>query len=99
MAKAPQLTQQTLKVIAAAYYEPDSSGSDICKATSLPSGTVYPILSRLEQAGWLKSQWERGDPSHLGRPRRRFYRLTAEGVRVGRETAVELTKVAARFAI
>ncbi|WP_432445085.1 PadR family transcriptional regulator [Rhizobium leguminosarum] len=36
---------------------------------------------RLEKAGWLSSEWEAGDPATMGRPRRRFYRVTALGQR------------------
>lgn len=49
------------------------------------SGTVYPILLRLEQAGWLESEWETADPVLLSRPRRRLYRLT--GLGIGRASA------------
>jgi PadR family transcriptional regulator PadR len=43
-------------------------------------GTLYKALGRMEKAGWLKSKWE--DPviaAEESRPRRRFYRMTAEG--------------------
>lgn len=98
MQKSPQLTSQTLKVLSAIFQQAGSSGFDVCKATGLPSGTVYPILSRLEQAGWLHSQWERGDPVTLRRPRRRFYTLTAEGARVGRQASLDLAVTTAVFA-
>ena len=55
------------------------SGADIGKAASLRSGTLYPILMRLEECGWLSSRWEEGDPKKLGRPRRRYYRVTGIG--------------------
>jgi PadR family transcriptional regulator PadR len=57
-------------------------GFDIIDATNLPSGTVYPALSRLERDGFVRSAWE--DERHAyeeGRPARRYYRLTAPGVR------------------
>ena len=62
-------------------------GFDIIDSTGLPSGTVYPALSRLERDGFVKSAWEneqvaRGD----GRPARRYYRLTAPGIRALDET-------------
>ena len=55
-------------------------GLDICAVTGLPSGTIYPILARLERIGWVKSVWEDPD-AHIaeGRPRRRYYQLTREG--------------------
>lgn len=54
-------------------------GSQIGEAAGLPSGTVHPILARLERVGWLDSRWEDIDPSREGRPARRYYRLTESG--------------------
>lgn len=57
-------------------------GFDIIEATGLPSGTVYPALSRLERDGLVGSSWEDERAAHgEGRPARRYYRLTAHGVR------------------
>jgi DNA-binding PadR family transcriptional regulator len=42
---------------------------------TLPEGTVYPALHRLEAAGLLRSYWA----DQVGR-RRRLYELTAKGV-------------------
>jgi PadR family transcriptional regulator, regulatory protein PadR len=58
------------------------SGAEIAKGSKLASGTLYPLLSRLEQAGWLSSTWETDSTSDLGRPRRRLYQLTARGEKV-----------------
>jgi len=55
------------------------AGSDIWRQTGVFTGTLYPILMRLERAGWLDSEWERLDPSEAGRPRKRLYRLTGVG--------------------
>jgi PadR family transcriptional regulator, regulatory protein PadR len=60
-------------------------GYEIGEASGLPSGTVHPILARLEGAGWLESRWEDVDASGAGRPARRYYRLTADGVGAARE--------------
>lgn len=57
-------------------------GFDIIDQTGLPSGTVYPALGRLEQDGLLKSAWENEQAAHAeGRPARRYYKLTAPGVK------------------
>jgi PadR family transcriptional regulator PadR len=57
-------------------------GFDVIDQTGLPSGTVYPALSRLERDGYLRSAWENEAAAHSeGRPARRYYRLTAPGVR------------------
>lgn len=56
-------------------------GFQICRATGLPGGTVYPILARLTGLGWTCSRWEeRIDPAREGRPRRRYYLLTGRGI-------------------
>jgi PadR family transcriptional regulator PadR len=57
-------------------------GFELMKTTGLPSGTLYPILARLEVAGWLEGDWEAESAS--GGPRRRFYALTGEGLRESR---------------
>jgi DNA-binding PadR family transcriptional regulator len=55
-------------------------GFDLMDATGLPSGTVYPLLRRLEARGLVRSRWETaGAAQGEGRPRRRYYELTALG--------------------
>jgi PadR family transcriptional regulator len=57
-------------------------GFDIIDSTGLPSGTVYPALSRLERDDYVRSAWEDdGHARRLGRPARRYYRITAPGTR------------------
>lgn len=57
-------------------------GFDVIDTTGLPSGTVYPALSRLERDGYLRSAWEDDGVAHRdGRPARRYYRVTAPGTR------------------
>ncbi len=57
-------------------------GFDVIDQTGLPSGTVYPALSRLERDGLVKSAWESERDAHAeGRPARRYYKLTTTGVR------------------
>ncbi len=58
-------------------------GVEIGTAAGLPSGTVHPILARLEGVGWLTSRWEEIDPRAEGRPARRYYQLTPDGARAG----------------
>jgi DNA-binding PadR family transcriptional regulator len=49
-------------------------------ATGLPSGTVYPILRRLDAEGHVRSRWEKeGLARREQRPPRRYYELTAQG--------------------
>jgi PadR family transcriptional regulator PadR len=55
-------------------------GFDVMDATDLPSGTVYPILRRLEQEGLVRSRWEKQEIAQReGRPPRRYYELTGAG--------------------
>ena len=55
-------------------------GFDILDATGLASGTVYPILRRLEQDGLATSRWESARVAQQEqRPPRRYYLLTREG--------------------
>ena len=55
-------------------------GFDILDATGLPSGTVYPILRRLEQDEQARSRWESAKLAQdEQRPPRRYYELTRDG--------------------
>ncbi len=42
---------------------------------SLNQGTLYPALLRLEQRGWIESEWGRSDNNR----RARYYRITRSG--------------------
>jgi DNA-binding PadR family transcriptional regulator len=59
-------------------------GVEIGSAAGLRSGTVHPILARLEGVGWLVSRWEDVDPREAGRAARRYYRLTSDGIEQAR---------------
>ena len=55
-------------------------GFDIMRATALPSGSVYPLLRRLEAAGLVESQWELVTSAREeARPQRRYYAPTLSG--------------------
>ena len=57
-------------------------GFDIMDATGLPSGTVYPILGRLERDGYVRSRWEAQSTAFREkRPPRRYYEVTASGAK------------------
>jgi DNA-binding PadR family transcriptional regulator len=66
------------------------SGAEIAKETGIGSGTLYPLLARFEAAGLVTGKWEVADPASLGRPRRRFYKLTAAGYKVAQKSLAEL---------
>jgi len=90
--REPRITGPTLKVLGALLSSGriELSGAEIARATNLASGTLYPILFRLERAGWLESRWEEDNPRALGRPRRRFYHLTGVGARNARAAVKDL---------
>jgi hypothetical protein len=83
----PRITLPTAVVLSQMLADPtaDHYGFALAEATGFPSGTIYPVLARLEAAGWLASFWEEGSPAELARPRRRMYRLTGSGARAARE--------------
>ena len=63
----------------------------------LAGGTLYPILARLEGRGWLRSEWE--EDVAEGRPARRYYVLTDEGLHgAERELAAAEERTRARLA-
>ncbi|MYT83039.1 Predicted transcriptional regulators [Streptomyces sp. MnatMP-M77] len=76
----PRLTKPTigvLEVLLSARDDNPAWGLKICMDADLGSGTVYPILERLSNHGWVTS-WTETEP-HPGRPPRRFYQLTGMG--------------------
>jgi PadR family transcriptional regulator len=78
-------TAAILNAVANGY----SFGFDIVDITGMPGGTVYPALRRLEEAGYLTSEWEKERVAHAeSRPRRRYYEIT----RTGRQALAEAVK-------
>jgi PadR family transcriptional regulator, regulatory protein PadR len=78
-----RMTIPTQLVLEALLADPERElyGVEVGEKAELRSGTVHPILARLEGVGWLQSRWEEIDPRTEGRPPRRYYRLTADGAR------------------
>jgi PadR family transcriptional regulator, regulatory protein PadR len=75
------MTRATQLVLRALVADPSKHmyGLQIGQEAGLASGTIHPILARLEACGWLESCWEELGQEAVGRPRRRFYRLTPDG--------------------
>ena len=89
MDRLPRVTPATLDVLEALVWARDDlHGFAIARAVKRPTGSVYPILSRLEHAGLLESRWEFEHPEP-GRPRRRFYHLSPDGLSIARELLEE----------
>jgi len=90
------MTWQTQAILSVLLRDPRSAhyGLEMGKAAGLASGTIYPILARLERAGWVESEIEDIDPKMAGRRARRYYRLTSEGAAAARaEISSTLEKV------
>jgi DNA-binding PadR family transcriptional regulator len=92
------MTVAVAKVLAAFLTDPavDRYGLDLMRATEHPSGTLYPILLRLQRAGWVAAHWEEIDPATAGRPARRYYRLTPDGAVAARTAVAALYEPLAR---
>jgi PadR family transcriptional regulator PadR len=76
----PRLTKSVIGVLEALLAATDDKpawGLSICADADLGPGTVYPILERLQNNGWITSREE--DGPHPGRPARRYYQLTDDG--------------------
>ena len=75
-------------------------GFDIMDATGLPSGTVYPVLGRLERDGYVRSKWEsQAIAQREKRPPRRYYEITASGARALAESAEHYRTLGARLGL
>jgi PadR family transcriptional regulator, regulatory protein PadR len=96
--RTPRMTIPTQLVLRALLADPAKElyGVEIGQAAGLPSGTVHPILARLETVGWLTSRWEDIDPRTQGRPARRYYRLTPEGLELARAALARAYRATAR---
>jgi PadR family transcriptional regulator len=95
-----RLTVPTFQVLSelASQLGGERYGLELCKATGLSSGTLYPILARLEGDGWVTSRWE--EPEHQEaehRPRRRYYSLTSDGAVGLRDLVGRRTSLTMRF--
>jgi len=89
MAPRPNQSSQTRAVLAALLERPLAwrHGYDLSKATGLKSGTLYPLLIRLSDQGFLESKWV--DSEQPGKPPRHAYRLTASGKALARSFDTE----------
>ena len=74
-----RLTKTTTRALQAFLEAPGNwhYGYALMKVADLSSGTLYPLLARLTDDGWLESKWE--DSELPGKPARQLYRLTATG--------------------
>jgi PadR family transcriptional regulator PadR len=81
MSRSLRMTLATQAVLRVLLDDPATPryGFDIARDAGLATGSLYPILARLEHASWVTSSWEDQASVSEGRPRRRYYSLTGEG--------------------
>jgi len=90
MSRIPNASRQTALLLATLLEKPSEwrHGYGISRVTGLKSGTLYPLLMRLAEQGFLESKWQETD--RPGAPPRHVYRLTASGRALGRERKFEV---------
>ncbi len=91
MGRLPRTSRQTKQLLAALATKAGRwrHGYEISQQTGLKSGTLYPLLIRLSDQGYLEARW--AEPEREGRPARHEYRLTDAGM------ALALEQVAAEI--
>ncbi|HYJ31349.1 MAG TPA: helix-turn-helix transcriptional regulator [Allosphingosinicella sp.] len=84
MARSRELSSQARTLLAdlARSGQDWRHGYELARSTGLRSGTLYPLLIRLEAQGYLQAEWQA--PAGSGRPPRHAYRLTAAGLALAR---------------
>ena len=85
MPRKTNISPQTVRVLAQLLTRRGvwHYGYALAQETGLPSGTLYPILIRLAEQGWLETKWT--EPDRPGVPPRHIYRLTSAGARAAVE--------------
>src|SRR5258706_14772640 len=91
MPRPPHSSPQTLAVLETFASSPRRwrYGLSLAQKLALQSGTLYPLLVRLSDAGLLDSKWQASE--HPGCPHRHVYRLTPAGLALARERAAEVS--------
>ena len=86
--KAPRISPETLLVLERFTERPSDwrYGYELSQVTGLKSGTLYPILMRLEKHSLLEARWV---ATEQGVPPRHMYRLTPNGVALARTKLAE----------
>lgn len=88
MVRPRALSPHARKVLAVLLEARDrwSHGYELARLAEVKSGTLYPLLIRLESQGYLQAEWQK--PSEAGRPPRHAYRLTASGLHLAQANPV-----------
>jgi len=85
----PRISPETLLVLQSFFERPTDwrYGYELSRETKLKSGTLYPILMRLEKHGLLEACWV---STQEGVPPRHTYRLTPNGLELARAQLAEM---------
>jgi PadR family transcriptional regulator PadR len=88
------ITPKMATVLKVFLEDPDQQryGFELMKLTGMASGGLYPMLARLEAAGWLTRGKEAIDPRAAGRPARTHYTITGAAVSAARVQLAELSE-------
>jgi PadR family transcriptional regulator PadR len=89
-----EITPKMATVLKVFLEDPDQPryGFELMKLTGMASGSLYPMLARLESAGWLTKGKENIDPRAAGRPARTHYTITGAAVSAARVQLAELSE-------
>ena len=84
MSQGPKLSLDALRVLSLFHASPERAfyGRELSRRADVSSATVVRLLLRLEDDGWLRSEFQRG-PRQTHRPKR-FYTLTPRGYELSR---------------
>jgi PadR family transcriptional regulator, regulatory protein PadR len=94
--RPPNISKQTSLLLSIMLESPAEwrHGYHLSQVTGFKSGTLYPLLMRLEEQGFLESKWQESD--RAGGPPRHVYRLTPSGRTLARERRAALLGKLAR---
>jgi PadR family transcriptional regulator PadR len=90
--KVRQLSDKAKAVLEQFVEEPEREwfGLELLREIGVPSGSLYPILHRLEERGFLEARWEPiEEAAPEGRRPRRLYRLNPDSMEQARESLLE----------
>jgi PadR family transcriptional regulator, regulatory protein PadR len=96
MPRKPNSSRQTRALLAALVDRSQlwRHGYDLSRETGLRSGTLYPLLMRLSEQGFLESRWQ--EAARPGLPPRHVYRLTARGIALAHEPESDAVALSGR---
>ena len=77
-----KITRNVLRLLSVMVnnHEHDFYGLELAEMLKMSYGSLLPVLTRLEKAEWLETDWENIDPTKVGRPQRKYYRLSESGL-------------------